>query len=193
MAFKDQSFKVKLAQKCGVAGIPTLAILDGATGDVITTKGRDKIIADPEGKDFPWRPKPLADALAGPVLTKGAAVDFKELTAGKITALYFSASWCGPCRQVTPLLSKVYEDLKGEGKNFEAVFVSMDRTEKDFDAYREKMPWAALPFEDARKELLEDTFEIQGIPTLVLLDEEGKPYNEDGLSAIFGGGQFPWK
>ena len=28
---------------------------------------------------------------------------------GKFVGIYFSAAWCGPCREFTPLLQKFYE------------------------------------------------------------------------------------
>jgi len=36
---------------------------------------------------------------------------------GKLVGLYFSAHWCGPCRQFTPILSKVYEEVRAAGKD----------------------------------------------------------------------------
>ncbi len=36
---------------------------------------------------------------------------------GKTVCFYFSAHWCGPCRNFTPVLKKVYADLKAEGKH----------------------------------------------------------------------------
>merc|ERR1712166_1299825 len=71
-----------------------------------------------------------------------------EAHEGKVIGLYFSAHWCPPCKTFTPLLVKTYEKLKAEGKEFEVVFVSSD---KDKDA-------------------LSKRYEVEGIPTLVLLD-----------------------
>ena len=45
---------------------------------------------------------------------------------GKVLGLYFSASWCGPCRSFTPKLSAKYRELTEAGKNFEIIFVSAD-------------------------------------------------------------------
>ncbi|KAJ6981406.1 nucleoredoxin 1 [Populus alba x Populus x berolinensis] len=42
---------------------------------------------------------------------------------GKIVGFYFSGSWCGPCRNFTPLLVEVYEQLSSKG-DFEVVRVS---------------------------------------------------------------------
>merc|ERR1719324_1288411 len=38
----------------GVQGIPTLVLLDGETGKLITVDGRSAIISDPEGKRAPF-------------------------------------------------------------------------------------------------------------------------------------------
>lgn len=56
-------------------------------------------------------------------------------------------------------------------QSFELIFVSSDRTEKDFNEYHISMSFPALPFADRKaKEALSRHFKVQGIPTLVLLD-----------------------
>lgn len=63
----------------------------------------------------------------------------------KVVAVYFSASWCPPCRQFTPVLAKLYGELnKRRPGQFEVVWVSGDRTQEDFLAYYKKMPWLAV-------------------------------------------------
>lgn len=39
-----------------------------------------------------------------------------EALDGKVLALYFSASWCAPCKQFTPILKKVYNKLVEAGE-----------------------------------------------------------------------------
>ncbi len=47
---------------------------------------------------------------------------------GKHLLLYFSASWCPPCKMFTPLLAEWYTKKKKEGKvDFEIIFVSSDK------------------------------------------------------------------
>jgi len=43
---------------CNFLGIPTLVIVD-ENRKPITTQGRGAVNGDPEGKEFPWHPKPL--------------------------------------------------------------------------------------------------------------------------------------
>lgn len=46
--------------------------------------------------------------------------DGTEVTAdaleGKKLAVYFSASWCAPCKQFTPILKSVYNQLQKDGE-----------------------------------------------------------------------------
>ena len=50
------------------------------------------VTEDPEGKEFPWYPKPLGNILKGPLKGKDGDVDEKALE-GKVKAIYFSAHW----------------------------------------------------------------------------------------------------
>ena len=45
----------KLDQLYGVRGIPTLVLIDGATGVTINENARAAVDNDPEGESFPWR------------------------------------------------------------------------------------------------------------------------------------------
>lgn len=110
--------------------------------------------------------------LAGSLLGPGGAVipDAVAHFKNKKVALYFSASWCGPCKKFSPLLSGCYEAVRKAGGDFEVVFVSADRDEASFKGYFGQMPWTALPYGDARIDALNSIFEVEGIPTLILLD-----------------------
>lgn len=44
------------------------------------------------------------------------------------------------------------------------------------------MPWKALPLtEKSKKEALSNKYKVRGIPTLVILDEEGRVIVTDGV------------
>jgi thiol-disulfide isomerase/thioredoxin len=72
-----------------------------------------------------------------------------ELLKGKTAvAIYFSASWCGPCKQFTPFLAQLYKNLQKKGKKFEVVWLSRDRSSEEFLGYYQKMPWLAVTLQN---------------------------------------------
>jgi nucleoredoxin len=104
------------------------------------------------------------------------AVGDDALAGIKYYALYYSASWCGPCRQFTPGLVKAYRELKAKHPEFELIFVSADRSASAMADYMKKdgMPWLAVKFDQR-----EHTPEIlrysgPGIPCLVLVASDGR-------------------
>lgn len=120
---------------------------------------------------------PELEALFGKRLinAKGKKVSTAEL-AGKKIGIYFSASWCPPCRAFTPQLVAAYSQMKTEGKPFEVVLATSDQDEASMKAYMKShdMPWLAVPFGDKHIEALKKQFSVSGIPTLVVVDAQGK-------------------
>ena len=185
--FRDRELKAKLSKTFKVTGIPSLVVLD-ETGSVITTDGR-RVALDVD--KFPWTPPTLDEVLGDAFVRNDAtksAVTLRDITRdGKgntdnkdntYVGIYFSAHWCGPCRQFTPKLKAAYESLRARGMDFEVIFVSSDRSEGEFQSYQsESMPdWLAVPFQDAeRRAALAEHFKVSGIPHFAMLD--GKNLN----------------
>lgn len=72
-----------------------------------------------------------------------------DLLKGKTAiAIYFSASWCGPCKKFTPVLAQLYKTLNKKGKKLEVVWLSRDRTSEEFLGYYQQMPWLAVPLQN---------------------------------------------
>ena len=127
----------------------------------------------------------------------------EALQGKKVIGLYFSADWCGPCRQFTPELNKFYEKMNSGRKfkdKFEIVWVSRCRDVNSYGQYFAHMAnWMALPPEEAmgqRGQMLSDKYKVKGIPTLVLLDEFGGVITTDGRNLIpkdKAGIGFPWR
>jgi nucleoredoxin len=140
----------------------------------------------------------LTELLGSTLLVQGG--ERKETSAalaGKgAVALYFSAHWCPPCRGFTPQLAEWYKS-KLSDKGLEVVFVSSDRDEGAFKEYFGEMPWLALPYEDRdAKDRLSKKFKVQGIPSMVILDADGKTITTEGRAAVSSdptGEDFPWK
>lgn len=117
-----------------------------------------------------------------------------ESLEGKTLGLYFSASWCPPCRKFTPELIEAYNELLPK-ENFEIVFVSGDHDDESFQGYFKKMPWLAIPFSDSEVlESLSELFEVKGIPHFVVLNDEGAVVNDSGVEIIreYGAEGYPF-
>ena len=108
-----------------------------------------------------------------------------DILAGKVIALYFSASWCGPCRKFTESsLVPQYRAAQQQGLPFEVVFASCDHSETDQLSYFAKHPWLAIPFDHPSRESLAAHFQVSGIPRLVVLNGEGKVIENNAVQLL---------
>ena len=80
-----------------MTGIPTLVFVNAKNGALITTDGRSVVMDDPDGKEFPWTPKPVFELLSGVL-----KISEKEVTTwddvrkdNEYIGIYFSAHWVG--------------------------------------------------------------------------------------------------
>ena len=71
-------------------------------------------------------------ALVGEELVRGSDTVNTSKCQGKHIALYFSAHWCPPCKQFTPVLAELYKKLQASGTDLEIIYVSLDRTPDQF-------------------------------------------------------------
>lgn len=90
----------------------------------------------------------------------------------KITLIDFWASWCSPCRAVTPNLKKVYGAFYEKG--FDIIGVSTDKNEA---AWRKALEEDDTPWFHGRDNIeraAKGIFSIASIPAFALVDGEGK-------------------
>lgn len=104
----------------------------------------------------------------------------------KIVGLYFSAGWCPPCQQFTPLLGQVYDELQNRKSNFAVVFISYDKNEDEMEKYfRSKhRDWFALPFDDPLKEELKIKYHVTAVPRFIVVHRDGEPITLKGRKEI---------
>jgi RNA polymerase sigma factor (sigma-70 family) len=125
----------------------------------------------------------FADAISG------RPVSMKALR-GKVVVVDFWATWCGPCVGEIPELKRLYAQYHDKGVEF--IGVSHDLPEEDggLSALKEfvqnwQVPWPQY-YEGHDNQLIEtgtptndfsEFWGISGIPTIFLIDAEGKLYS----------------
>lgn len=101
----------------------------------------------------------------------GKKIDINSFK-GKYVLVDFWASWCGPCRKAIPEIKELYTQYKSQGLEVLSVSVDTDMTAWRKAMSEEKMPWPQVLSPNKDKTLAD--FMISGIPTLYLIDREGR-------------------
>jgi nucleoredoxin len=128
----------------------------------------------------------LVELFGDSLLTdKGHKAELSELN-GKIIAVYFSASWCPPCRAFSPLLVKLSDRLRAEGKPFALVLVGRDQDKKKAVAYMKDhdMEGYLVPPEAKENRALCERYGVSGIPTLVIVDSSAKTIDRNARGTV---------
>jgi len=107
----------------------------------------------------------------------------------EVYAFYYSASWCGPCRQFTPKLISFYNENPAAKKAFEIIFVSSDSSDDAMEEYMEddEMPWPAVKFRYVERMDEVRRYAGPGIPCLVIVDREGKVLSHSYVNGEYRG------
>ncbi len=120
---------------------------------------------------------PVAESLGNSLVDrKGKEISISEIKEKDYILLYFSASWCPPCRKFTPELVEFYDDHH-EAYNFEVILVPNDQSEDDAIDYMRDygMDFPSIPFTDyGARQKIQKMYGARGIPHLVLLNKDGR-------------------
>lgn len=90
---------------------------------------------------------------------------------GKIVLVNFWATWCGPCKQETPDLVRVYEKYRGRGVTFAGISMDDDPAKvvpRFLERYKVEYPVLVPPPDSPLTE------NIQSLPTSFLVDRQGR-------------------
>ncbi|MGH2735703.1 MAG: TlpA family protein disulfide reductase, partial [Actinomycetota bacterium] len=105
-----------------------------------------------------------------PLLEGGGSISNDDLR-GAPLVINFWASWCGPCREETPLLERTYQKFRDEGVRFLGVNVMDDpAAAKDF---LEEFPVSYPIVRDADRVLATPLDVGVGLPQTFFVNEEG--------------------
>ncbi|XP_073005394.1 probable nucleoredoxin 2 [Typha latifolia] len=199
--FRDLQSRRYLTKNFQIEGIPSLIILS-PNGELIHTNGVE-LVYRYGSRAFPFTSQRIAELEAeerqkhaSQTLEKIISISGKDYVmsheeqvpvvnlVGKTIGLYFSAQWCPPCVKFTSKLVSVYNNLKQKHEEFDVVFVSMDKDEAGYSHCCNDMPWLALPYDDESSKALARYFDVQEIPTLIIIGPDGKTVTKEGRNLI---------
>jgi nucleoredoxin len=129
------------------------------------------------GVDKSKRPARIAAALKGRLVdATGKPVKDDDLDGQQLFALYYGASWCGPCRAFSPGFVKYINTVAAANPKLTVVLCSNDEKDADMLKYmsEEKMPWAAVPMKSMKQSPVLWTYLRGSIPQLTIVDRHGK-------------------
>ena len=122
------------------------------------------------------RPSRIAADLRGHLVdASGQPADPAGLEDTQVFALYYGASWCGPCRAFAPDLVKFADKVGPQNPHLTFVLMSNDKTDAAMRGYmkEEQMPWVAMPLDKIVKSPSLVAYTKGGIPQLVIVDRHG--------------------
>jgi nucleoredoxin len=125
----------------------------------------------------------LTTLLPEQLRTAGNEVVERASLDGKIVGLYFSASWCPPCRNFTPALVKLRD---ANADNFEVVLVGFDRGAPAHWKYMSdyKMNFLSMVPGSRESQTLAERFGVRGIPHLTIIGPDGRVINQNAVSEV---------
>ena len=106
-----------------------------------------------------------------------------DLLKKKYIGLYFSASWCGPCRKFTPRLIEFRNKFVDD---FEVILIGADGSAKAQANYMKKysMPWLAMKNQSPEAKQASKVSGVEFIPYLVVINSSGKIISKNGKAEI---------
>lgn len=122
----------------------------------------------------------LADGMPAPPIeamtVAGKPFSLKDLR-GKYIAIDVWATWCGPCRQQSPLFEKFA--IKYKNENIQFVAVSIDQKPDDWLMEARHKSASVLQVLPHNLPGFNDSYNIQTVPRFMLIDPDGNFVNSD--------------
>jgi thiol-disulfide isomerase/thioredoxin len=97
---------------------------------------------------------------------------------GKHVFIDFWGSWCGPCRQSSPLLVELHDALQSSGASVE--FIGIATSEQNNEDWlkaieEDKLAWIQLnDAHSGKSKSIQKQYAVRGVPTSLLISPEGE-------------------
>lgn len=157
-------------------------------------QGKVVLLYDPRSSTCPCAVVMLALATRTSCATlRRNSVLFRPLLKSCMRGIrYFSASWCGPCHQFTPILKDFYDEVNEQpDANFEIVYVPGDRSLEEMMQYyqHEHADCLALDMSDESFiQYLNQRYGVRGIPFCVVVQPDGTVIDGNARTSVQAGG-----
>ena len=110
------------------------------------------------------------------VNTDGTMIHISEIKKARIVLILFGAVWCPPCQGFKPAFEKFYAEANkncGEQRMVEVIMVPCEDEEDAYQDHMKETPWPTIPYGDKRIQELQDKFEVDSIPIVMLAKRDG--------------------
>jgi len=104
---------------------------------------------------------------------------------GQVVLINLWASWCGPCREETPGLVRLYRSMHGRGLEVVGLSLDVGSHDKVESFVRQFQVPYPIAFPEPMSQLAST---VEGIPTTILIDRQGrvaKTYVGAAREAVF--------
>lgn len=142
------------------------------------------------GQSIQWHMDKVAKLPTGSVAPSLMGIDLEgkqftldSLTRNKFVLVDFWASWCVPCRQLTPILVRFYQDYHQKG--LEIVSIALNDKPENWKKAIDK-DGSGLWYHVRGDQALAEHYQAKWLPAMFLIDRDGKIAGRYALSKGYG-------
>ncbi|MFH2012962.1 MAG: TlpA disulfide reductase family protein [Pseudomonadota bacterium] len=106
------------------------------------------------------------------VVTDINKLDLNKYKGSSVVMLYFFATWCGYCREITPEIQSLYNNYKQKG--FTVIGVSIDSIPTGIAAVKSYVKNNSIKYQVIIDDgSISKQYKIRGVPTFILVGKDG--------------------
>lgn len=97
--------------------------------------------------------------------------------------LFFTSSWCPPCKEFEGKLRDFYKEVNSKSDNrkvFEVIQINSEKSSADFELAIKNIEWGFLNYTDKTIQSLVDEYNIIHIPCLLIFNNDSQFLVEEG-------------
>lgn len=96
-----------------------------------------------------------------------------QIGRNKVTIVHFWASWCPPCLEELPKLTRFYKDFQNKGVGLFAINLDEENSLQEIARFKAEHAWDFLDVSDPESRLYRLTG-FQGLPATLVMNQKGE-------------------